>query len=174
VISIEDAILVLRRLTWMLEKRCIWYRVCGGFAVDGYVGRLTRDHHDVDIVMKRSDIHKLSELPIFVVELKSRSVLRAKIQPWDVIIEILLLENDSECYWIKGRKEYSAVPSHMMEGSIVKLEDIAFRVPSKELILATKQCADRPIDVQDRATLVAAGVDAEAAAAIQFCYVVRN
>jgi|GEM_PF-4992246 len=172
-----DAVLkVLERFVSLLEKHGIWYRVCGGLAVDGYAGKLTRAHHDVDIVMKDRDVYKLCELPIFVVKLRipQRSVMRAKLPGSEVIIEILLLETDERQYWIKGRKDHSLVPLPLVEGEIVSLCGINFRAISKDLLLVTKLYTDRPIDIQDRELLTKSGANMETAQLYQFCYVVKG
>lgn len=53
---------LLQILSKKLKKQKIFYSVLGGFAVDGQLGKLTRDHKDLDIAIFEEDKPRLIKL----------------------------------------------------------------------------------------------------------------
>ncbi len=41
----------------IMERTGLWWAVAGGWAIDLWLGEQTRDHHDVEVVVRRSDQH---------------------------------------------------------------------------------------------------------------------
>jgi Aminoglycoside-2''-adenylyltransferase len=61
----ERAAAQLRTIGWLhtlLSRHGVDYWLFGGWAVDFHVGRVTRDHEDIDIAIWRSDLDRVTEL----------------------------------------------------------------------------------------------------------------
>jgi hypothetical protein len=43
----------------VMDRVGVWWAVAGGWAIDLWLGEQTRDHHDVEVVVKRSDQHAI-------------------------------------------------------------------------------------------------------------------
>ena len=42
-----------------MDRLGIWSAVAGGWAIDLWLGEQTRDHHDIEVVVRRCDQHRL-------------------------------------------------------------------------------------------------------------------
>lgn len=51
----RNSLLELKKILSVLPKSCHVY-VIGGLAIDGYMGKFTREHNDVDLMCRRKDI----------------------------------------------------------------------------------------------------------------------
>jgi hypothetical protein len=45
----------------VMERTCVWWAVAGGWAIDLWLGEQTRDHHDVEVIVRRSDQQMLHD-----------------------------------------------------------------------------------------------------------------
>ena len=59
---IADALRTIGRLHTLLSREGVDYWLFGGWAVDFHVGRVTRDHEDIDLAIWRSDLDHVAEL----------------------------------------------------------------------------------------------------------------
>lgn len=58
----EHQLTLISQITKALEKQQIPYWLIGGFAVDAVLGKVTREHHDIDVLILHSDRDKVAEL----------------------------------------------------------------------------------------------------------------
>lgn len=131
--SKAEALATLRRLADLP----LW--LAGGLALDFYVGRWTRDHHDIDFVAFASDLDRLSrELPARGIEMTRD---RGWITNWSDGISIAFEERvdavtgnivvrDASDGVIPGI--YPGVPGNLDPDRWKTLDDVAFRVASAE------------------------------------------
>ena len=47
--------MAVRQVADVMQSVGVWWAVAGGWAIDLLVGRQTRDHHDVEVVVRRAD-----------------------------------------------------------------------------------------------------------------------
>lgn len=53
---------LLKRIIVSLERNHIRYSILGGYGLDGLVGKLTRDHKDIDMIVDPEDMEKVRVL----------------------------------------------------------------------------------------------------------------
>lgn len=52
---------LIYKLRTHLEDMKIPWHLCGGFAIDKYLGKKTRDHKDIDITVSKNDMHECTQ-----------------------------------------------------------------------------------------------------------------
>ncbi len=58
----KKQLIYLRNLVKLAKERFIEFTIYGGYGLDGLYGNLTRDHHDLDLLVKLGDREKLKKL----------------------------------------------------------------------------------------------------------------
>lgn len=152
-LSIARAILATGDIPWA---------VAGGWAIDCFLGRETREHADLDLAIWRADQHKLRSalIPNWVPEVADNGVLR----PWSSeewlslplheiqarpvnreggSLEFLLNERDATA-WIYRR---DPEVRRNLDRAILVREDIPYLAP--EIVLLYKARAPRATDESD-------------------------
>ena len=152
----------LRAVREILTANDIPWAVAGGWALDLFLGRQTREHADLDLAIWRSDQHKLRAAltPDWALEVADNDTLR----PWSAdewlslpvheiharpvggaqpALEFLLNERD-EGAWIYRR---DPVIRRDLDRAILVRDTIPFLAP--EIVLLYKSRRPRPTDEAD-------------------------
>jgi hypothetical protein len=150
----------------LLKGNC-WYRIVGGYAIDGYLGCLSRPHNDIDIIILEEEIYSIQE--VLRKNGYSFSLLNYKIHLLidGVAIDLGRFQRDQESYWLVTLPDHKW-PTSLLKEEEVTLEGIRFTVPSKEFLLATKLCDQRHKSQNDRRILLQLGCNIETAKKYQF------
>jgi hypothetical protein len=156
---IEEGLAAPREL---LTAHEIPWAVAGGWALDLFLGRLTREHADLDVAIWRADQHRLRAAltPHWIPEVVDNGVLR----PWSsdewlslhiheiharpasrdgASLELLLNERDDTA-WIFRR---DVGVRRALHRAILVRDSIRFLAP--EIVLLYKSKAPRPTDEAD-------------------------
>lgn len=138
-----------------------WF-VCGGWAIDLFVGRKTRDHQDIEIGIFRNDQQSLLKLSDWSWEYIQHAQprewrgtplelpiheLHGISQSTNLSLEVLLNERD-DANWIYRRNTRVTLP--LTEAVRVTASGIKYLAPEVVLLYKTKE--PRAKDLQDRAT----------------------
>jgi hypothetical protein len=51
----DEALITLNGVAGVIEPLGVWWGIAGGWAIELWLGRVTRDHHDVEVALRRSD-----------------------------------------------------------------------------------------------------------------------
>ena len=152
----------LRAVREILTANDIAWAVAGGWALDLFLGRQTREHADLDLAIWRSDQHRLRAAlsPGWVLEVADSGTLR----PWSadeclslpvheiharpvggaqLALEFLLNERDDTA-WIYRRDPEIR---RNLDRAILVRDTIPFLAP--EIVLLYKSKAPRPTDEAD-------------------------
>ena len=140
-----DRLNELEVVTKLLENNNIFYSVIGGFAVDGYAGRLTRDHDDIDMVSYRNDINKIQIILAnkgytFKDFARNGETIPYKIfnqEPTTITFHIIdkLNNNFEVVFWYPGHLQY---PTTLLTRKSVIINNVSFYVINKELLIGLK------------------------------------
>ena len=146
-----------------------WYRIVGGYAIDGYIGHLTRPHKDIDIIILEEELNSIQE--VLRENGYSFSLLNYKIYLLidGVAIDLGRFQRDQESYWLVTLPEHKW-PAYLLKGEEVTLEGIHFLVPSKEFLLSGKLSDRRRSTRTDRQLLKQLGVNIKTAKKYRFSY----
>jgi len=166
----EKSLKVLGAVVSLLERNSCWYRIAGGYAVDGYAGYMTRAHNDVDALVLDSDFERIIEIfrnnggsSFFIYPFKAEFELSG------VHVDFGRFQRDrgQENYWLVTTPEHKW-PASLLEGKEVTLEGIRFLVPSKDFLLSTRLLDKRAKGRRDKNLLLRLGSDAKTARRYQF------
>lgn len=151
----------------LLMKGNCWYRVVGGLGIDGYVGRISRPHHDIDIIILEEQVERIKEVlrkNAYEFTLFNHKIL-LKID--DVTVELGRFQRNQKDYWLVTLPSHKW-PADLLKGEEVTLEGIRFTVPSKEFLLSTKLSDKRKKSENDRRILEQLGCNTKTAKKHQF------
>ena len=143
---------LLKRFKKLIEKidDKFFYAVMGGVAVDGYVGKLTRNHHDVDMIIFREDVDRaetvLDDLGYkpkrFTHPEKPNLEYKMQTGDEDHLFSFQILDRiDNDKFEISFyRDPYLVFPLHYIKTPTwLELEGIKFPVVSKEFLIKLKE-----------------------------------
>jgi len=132
-----DGVDLLAKVTRLLESKRIMYWVFGGYALDIAVGRLTREHANIDLLVRLRDVgkvHELLELEDFVVDFVHDRMIAKRGR---VVVNINPLDEFKGDYVISSLHTEAHVPKHLLD-NVVKGELLGKnykRVPNELLFL---------------------------------------
>lgn len=167
----REMLRLLNLMSGLLKSEGIDYWVVGGWGIDGYLGRVSREHHDMDVLTWQKDREKIEEL------LKDRNinfysgwededgkfhdyVNKILVKKTDgVDVDIVFLDQDDKNKTVFLHKAKKAkFPKEFLDGKEVLLqvgdENSKFMVPAPELLIASKIMSKRPKDIEDRTALM--------------------
>lgn len=139
---------LLGRVHERFSMEGIFYVTMGGFAVDGYAGKLTRDHGDVDLIVHKEDYRAVEQiLGTIGIWLKRAMPLPGEVVPYkyvsnnkELTVHVLEPLTDGRtvrlAFWATGWKEY---PVTAFEPREVSIERTIFTAISKRLLIRQKQ-----------------------------------
>ncbi len=166
----EKSLEVLGLVVSLLERNSCWYRVAGGYAVDGYAGCMTRTHNDVDALVLDSDFERIIEI------FRNNDGSSFSIYPFKAEFELdgvhvdfgrFQRDQSQENYWLVTAPEHKW-PASLLEGKEVTLGGIQFWVPSKDFLLSTRLLDTRVKSRRDINLLLRLGSNAKTARRYQF------
>lgn len=139
----RNPLLELKELISVLPKTCPFY-VIGGLAMDGYMGRITRMHNDVDLMCWRKDI-KTVKKALGRVGYKTKShylqdnpqkIYYTETDEENPIISFLIMDKKSNnSFEISiGKDTHQVFPNEYIDPKKVLINDIEFPVVSLKLL----------------------------------------
>ena len=149
----------LKKIAAPLEDVFAVWGFGGGWAIDGTVGRVTREHHDVDICILREDLpewrdvwpdalwYKMvdnREVELADGEEPDASVRTLHVRDGEAFYEILLMETEGD-NWVY--EDDARVKMPVEEVFVAGAERLSFLNPAIALLVKSKQLRDK--DVKD-------------------------
>jgi hypothetical protein len=121
-----------------LEKAKLKYVVIGGFAVDGKRRKLSRQHHDIDIMCQKADevsIEKLIKALHYALVERFEDLYRLKSVD-GTKVDLYLVSLDGEHAHSKGKIETLSFPKEMFLHDLQKgtIDGFIFTIPSDSFI----------------------------------------
>lgn len=133
----------LQRVSLRLESSDLYYCVIGGFAVDGYAGKLTRNHGDLDMLCFREDFDKIrmiigSEFKDLPLKNENRPY---KFYTNDESLTFHIIDNDSLHrssigFWCIGRVWQ---PTIFFDRTQVSIDEVLFHALNKSSMVYLKE-----------------------------------
>jgi hypothetical protein len=129
----------------LLSRLTVPYWIAGGWAIDLAVGRVTRDHADVDVMLLERDKHVLwDELPEDEVQITGcdREPKRLTLHSEHLLLptEVFLAEADGT-FWVHRRGAYSV--KRPLAGITRHRDGIPFLAPEVVLLFKARSKADK-------------------------------
>lgn len=147
----KDQLNLISTLASTFEKENISYWVAGGFALDGYLGFVSREHYDVDFIIESNSKEKVAELitsnniydSLIITQWRNHKIL-AFDHLKNIFIDFAPISITASKAVIKILNEEFSLPSALFPlDRKVTLEGIQFRAMDPTLIYATKLTANR-------------------------------
>ena len=124
---------LLEEIVELCESNNIKYWVIGGFAVDGKIGHISRNHGDIDICVHNSHQNKTLEIFFNNNFTITKQGLKYVFYKYDIKIDVFILLNKNNCYERKREWFKAKFPKKIFDDfQSGKIDNLNFKIPSNE------------------------------------------
>ncbi|MBU2530122.1 MAG: hypothetical protein KKD35_03690 [Elusimicrobia bacterium] len=139
----RNSLLELKKLLSALPKSCPVY-IIGGLAIDGYMGKLTREHNDADLLCWRKDIETIKsalkkigfKTKIHYLKDETKKAYYIETNEENPIISFLVMDKvPNNSFEISiGKNLHQVFPKKYLSSKKVVINDVKFPVVGLELL----------------------------------------
>jgi hypothetical protein len=152
---------IISTITKTFDERRIPYWIFGGFEIDGLLGKITREHSDIDFLVRFEDRDKVANIvttrkvyDFFVIELwnEQKFVAYDPINKLRVDFGFVSANETSASLQIKD-EIFHFPPTILPKDRTVTLENITFNILDPTFFYGTKLFSQRPENIKDKESL---------------------